>query len=166
MSNCAFCRKVIIADIPGLSPKVLEIVDGEPFIVHERCGEQIVEELAQQKTKIAQYAFLKRVLRVLSMCLTFVLLVSAKNEGWVKGALVVAVKNDGGCWFKPFVKVGDTTNNPDDDSPQILGFTPGEVVVDRNGEVVLERVSEDLFIPLNQRRVVNGRLCKCPPYNL
>lgn len=84
------------------------------------------------------------------------------KEEWVKGAVVVAVKSDGGCVFKPFVKVEDTDG---EEEPQILGYSPGNVHVNSSGEIVWERVSEAHFIPLRGFKSVRGRICKAPPYN-
>lgn len=86
------------------------------------------------------------------------------QKDWVKGAVVIGVKNDGGCVFKAFIFVANAENDPDDDTSQILGYEPGNVVV-KNGTVVWERVSESVFIPLRQRKTVHGRLCNAPPYN-
>ena len=83
---------------------------------------------------------------------------------WVKGAVVVGINASGGCVFKPFVQTGTAGNDPDDDSPQILGYSPGNVQVDKQGRVVFERVAESSFIPLHRWKSVHGRLCKCPPY--
>lgn len=105
------------------------------------------------------------------LCVMFALGAKAEDviypeKEWVKGAVVVGVKNDGGCVYKPFVKTGDTNNNPDDDQPQILGYEPGNVMISKDGEVIWERVYEAQFIPLNKRKTVNGRVCACPAYRM
>lgn len=81
----------------------------------------------------------------------------------VKGAVVVGVSTSGACIFKPFVKTGDTEDG--DSGPQILGYSPGGVVIDSHGKVVLERVDAANFIERNHAATVHGHLCKAPDYN-
>ena len=100
--------------------------------------------------------------------LILLLLLSSDIENekdWVKGAVVVAVTNSGGCLFKPFVKTGITEDNPDTGEPQILGYEPGNVIISKKGEVIWERVEERVFLPRGQAKVIRGRMCKSPPYS-
>lgn len=86
------------------------------------------------------------------------------EEGdWVKGG-VASRTNSGQCYYKPFVKVGITNDDPDTGEPQIIGYTPGNVQVSRKGDVIWERVHEKRFA----RRGIPARGCseRCPNYNL
>lgn len=77
---------------------------------------------------------------------------------YVEGAVVVGITPDGRCVYKPFLKFKDTEDNPDTGEPQILGVTPGDVVI-LHDEVVFERVLASEFVELHRGKNVHGRLC-------
>jgi hypothetical protein len=82
---------------------------------------------------------------------------------WVKGGVYVGRSNSGSCVSKPFVKVGDAEDNADDGKPQILGYDPTNIQKNYKGDIVWERVYEELFDPLNHP--FHNTPCKCPPFN-
>lgn len=101
---------------------------------------------------------------VLSIYATSVNAEVSPEKEWVKGCVVVGRTNSGSNLFRPFIKTGDTEDDPDTGEVQILGYEPGNVII-KNGQVVWERVHEQVFIQLNKHKPVNGRPCGCPPYN-
>lgn len=88
--------------------------------------------------------------------------VKEKSE-WVKGGVYVGRSASGSCVSKPFVKVGDTENNADDDRQQILGYNPLDIQRNYKGDIVWERVYEDDFAEINHP--YKSHPCRCPPYN-
>jgi hypothetical protein len=168
--KCERCHTPIVPDFPGLNAKVLEISEDEQFIVHERCAERMVEELNRAKTTTERNEIYAKILKALSMVIVieFLTIFAMKadeildQKDWKKGAAVTFIKADGGCVFKPFLKVG--TSDDWEGVPQVLGVTPGEVQFDKDGNVILERIGEAVFIPLGHAKNIRGRICRCPPY--
>lgn len=176
MQHCEFCHRPFIPDVYGMNPKILEAFEEDQFIVHEHCAQEIIDKMKEKKGNKEQNKVLFEILKKISAaCIVLYFLIACgvkafgseinSEKEWIKGSVVIGIKNDGGCVFKPFVKVGDAEDNSDNDKSQILGYSPGNVYVDGKGQVVFERVYEEQFIPLHQHRSVHGRLCSCPPYN-
>lgn len=159
MTRCKVCREIIIPDLEAQG------IHKDSFI-HVRC---YVGAIIWEGCKL----FLK-ILGLVILAAIYVAMCTKANaqetdekddpKNWVKGGVVIGITNDGKCLFKPFIKVGDTENDPDTDKPQILGFSPGNVYIDRHGRMVWERVLEEVFIPLGRFKTIHGRMCKCPPY--
>lgn len=175
MTHCPNCHKPIIPDLPGRAPMSYTPWgdDSETFILCQTCAENFLAEIKKKKTDKAKqnviFAFLKKISMVLVLVFLAVAAVKAFGEEvspkseWVKGGVVIGTTGEG-CVFKPFVKVGDAEDD-EDGNTQILGYEPGNVQVNRKGEVVWERVRERVFIPLNRAKQIGGRLCKCPPFD-
>ena len=87
------------------------------------------------------------------------------KKDWKKGAVITGITKSGSCVFKPFIQVGNADPDPDYDTPMILGYSPGNVRTNSKGEVVWERVYKEAFVLLHRVKTINGRMCKCPPYN-
>src|SRR5690242_2647635 len=84
------------------------------------------------------------------------------QDQWVKGAVLLGRSNAGNCIAHPFVNVDEADDDPDTGEPQILGYEPGNVQTNRKGEVIWERVKQNLFAERN--RPFRNTTCKAPPY--
>lgn len=83
----------------------------------------------------------------------------------IKGAVFLGNTIEGNCLFKPFVKMEDTTNDPDTNEAQILGYSPGNVVITKDGKgIVLERVLAKDFHILRGVIASKRGPCRVPDY--
>lgn len=64
--TCVLCKKFIVPDMPGLSPRFFEVFEGEQFIVHEKCAEELQAQVSAIKNQKDLDIFLGKLLRKLS----------------------------------------------------------------------------------------------------
>lgn len=167
--KCPYCHNPFL---PSDEKVKWDTFEGETILLHPYCFSVIETEAQRIHDETKRQLFLRSILRKLSAAIVVMIFLSftkasaevRSRSEWVRGAIVIGVTNSGSCVYKPFVKVGDT--EPDDmGEAQILGFEPGNVQVGKNGEIVWERVYEKQFIRLHGFKSVNGRMCRCPPYD-
>lgn len=63
---CQICHKVIVPDILGLSPKVIEIYEEETFIVHSNCAVQFLNAYKKLDTEEERVQFVEAQLNKMS----------------------------------------------------------------------------------------------------
>ena len=66
MQNCSWCRKAIIADMAGMNPVFIQFFEGDSFIVHEHCGQEILQKRDKLKTKKAKVNFMLTIAKKMS----------------------------------------------------------------------------------------------------
>jgi hypothetical protein len=93
-------------------------------------------------------------------------IVLAALDGPVKGAVFLGNTISGDCMWKPFIKTDDTMDNPDTNEPQILGYSPGNVVIARDGkDIIPERVLASAFHTLGGFVASPHGPCRVPQFN-
>lgn len=80
---------------------------------------------------------------------------------WVWGCQIKGRTLDGNCVMTRFTKVGDADNDVDTDEPQVLGFQPGNVPVNKDGKPIFTRLLEVKFLRPGTVKLVSGAKCMC-----
>lgn len=83
------------------------------------------------------------------------------QKDWIWGCRIRGRTLEGNCLLTRFTKIGDADNNLDTDEPQILGFTPGNVKISRDGHIIPERIPEKLFLKPKEMKILGGAKCSC-----
>ena len=83
------------------------------------------------------------------------------QKEWVWGCQIKGRSLEGGCVLRLFTKVGEADNDVDTDEPQILGFEPGNVEVNRKGQPIWMRIPARLFLRKGETKMMFASRCGC-----